>query len=85
MNFKLFNDISLTLPSALAHRSHTAFRTAALASWITPFSGPNWYTQWCEKYTFYYSNHKVTRKRLVDYVCVVVLTHLSWLSLVRRR
>lgn len=30
-----------TLPSALAHRSHTAFKTAAVASWITPFSGPN--------------------------------------------
>lgn len=30
-----------TLPSALAQRSHTAFRTAAVARWITPFSGPN--------------------------------------------
>lgn len=36
---------SPTLPSALAHRSHTAFRTAALARWITPFSGPNWCIQ----------------------------------------
>lgn len=34
-----------TLPSALAHRSHTAFRTAAMARWITPFSGPNWTRQ----------------------------------------
>lgn len=34
---------SPTLPSALAHRSHTAFRTAAVAKWITPFSGPNWF------------------------------------------
>lgn len=38
---KLFIDISPTLPSALAQRSHTAFSTAALARWITPFSGPN--------------------------------------------
>lgn len=36
----LLNNVR-TLPSALAHRSHTAFRTAAVARWITPFSGPS--------------------------------------------
>ena len=29
------------LPSAFAHRSHTAFTTAAVARWMTPFSGPS--------------------------------------------
>lgn len=38
-----------TFPSTLAHRSHTAFRTAAVARCITPFSGPNWSTQQCKK------------------------------------
>ncbi len=40
---------SPTLPSVLAHRSHTAFRTAAVARWITPFSGPNCFRQECKK------------------------------------
>ena len=29
------------LPSRLAHRSQTALTTAAVARWITPFSGPS--------------------------------------------
>ena len=29
------------LPSRLAHRSHTALTSAAVARWITPFSGPS--------------------------------------------
>ncbi len=28
------------LPSAFAHRSHTALTSAAVARWIAPFSGP---------------------------------------------
>ena len=28
------------LPSTRAHRSHTAFTSAAVARWMTPFSGP---------------------------------------------
>ena len=28
------------LPSARAHRSHTALTSAAVARWIAPFSGP---------------------------------------------
>lgn len=41
----LLTNCGQTLPSALAHRSHTAFRTAAVARWITPFSGPSWFRQ----------------------------------------
>lgn len=32
--------VLLTFPSTRAHKSQTAFRMAAVASWITPFSGP---------------------------------------------
>ena len=32
----------ITFPSCLAHRSHTALSTAAVARCTTPFSGPIW-------------------------------------------
>lgn len=36
---------SSTLFSILAHKSHNALTMAAVARWITPFSGPSWKKQ----------------------------------------